>query len=282
MDKNFSRDALRFTGMERSPSSYRLRTLLMSGLALAIFAGPSPTGAADHGRNDSDNNHRHSLVKQPYSEQGLRNNEHSLRAIVAQLQADIVTLKNQNSTALQTALSTAQADILSLKTRLAAAEASLTAYDTRLTPVENSSVPDLQKYLTIKTDPINGVTGPHVIFNGVNVHIRNGLAQETTASANGLGNLIVGYNEDNAAMQRTGSHNLVGGSQNGFTSYGGLVFGTNNKITGTYAAVVGGASNTASSTGTSILGNTQKTLSVNYFTTPSSGPPTPMPAPGGN
>jgi hypothetical protein len=257
--------------------------MLVGAFSVSLMAGPADAGERE--RHNSDSNLRHSLVKQPYSEQGLRDNEHSLRAIVTRLQADVAALKNQNTTALQTALSAAQADILSLRTRLATAEGrlgtvetSLGTYDTRLTSVEKSSVPDLPKYLSIKTDAIYGVTGPHVIFTGVNVHVRNGSTSETTASANGLGNLIVGYNEEDPSMQRTGSHNLVGGSQNGFTSYGGLVFGTKNQITGTYAAVVGGAANTAAATGTSILGNTQKSLMGNYFTSPTSGAPAPMPA----
>jgi hypothetical protein len=55
----------------------------------------------------------------------------------------------------------------------------------------------------------------------MNVQIVNG--QGTTASANGLGNLIIGYDE--GTQKRTGSHNLVLGEQQSFTSYAGLIGG---------------------------------------------------------
>src|SRR5687767_725294 len=54
--------------------------------------------------------------------------------------------------------------------------------------------------------------GDDVFFEGCNVHIRSG-SGATNAAVNGLGNLIIGYNEDTISpfppAQRTGSHNLV-------------------------------------------------------------------------
>lgn len=83
-------------------------------------------------------------------------------------------------------------------------------------------------------------------FSGCNVHILSG-AGATDAAANGLGNLIVGYNElrNDGNDARTGSHNLVVGKNNNYASYGGFVAGYHNSVTGPFASVSGGSSNTA-------------------------------------
>ncbi len=60
------------------------------------------------------------------------------------------------------------------------------------------------------------------IDNG-NLQLTNG-AGSTAAAMNGKGNLIVGYNEDSPIpTSRTGSHNVIVGTQHEYTSYGGLV-----------------------------------------------------------
>ncbi len=114
-------------------------------------------------------------------------------------------------------------------------------------------------YMT--TAKINGVTGPHLVFSGVNVHVQNGSDQ--TDTNNGLGNLIVGYNEGDLidTTQRTGSHNLVIGPQHRYTSYGGLVAGYRNLVTGGNASVSGGEYNTASGDHSSVSGGFDNTAS---------------------
>ena len=66
---------------------------------------------------------------------------------------------------------------------------------------------------------------------------------EETA-VNGLGNLIVGYNESSMCRglgrsyridQRTGSHNLIVGSGHNFPSFGGFCCGFANTVSGAYA-----------------------------------------------
>ncbi len=59
----------------------------------------------------------------------------------------------------------------------------------------------------------------------VNVQVVNGL--DDTETINGAGNLIVGYNEfgNDNGDDRTGSHNMVGGSQSSYISFCGLVVG---------------------------------------------------------
>lgn len=101
-------------------------------------------------------------------------------------------------------------------------------------------------------------TGDDVYFTGCNVHVRNG-SGATDRAVNGLGNLIVGYNEDAASLGfpsslRGGSHNLIVGIAHSYTSYGGLVVGFMNSIIGPSATVSGGTQNTASGIFSSISG----------------------------
>jgi hypothetical protein len=113
------------------------------------------------------------------------------------------------------------------------------------------------------------VSGNDVIFNGVNVHVRNSMGN--TATVNGTGNLIVGYNELRGSGDvRTGSHNIVVGQKHNYNSYGGLVAGGVNSITGPYASVSGGAGNTASGTASSVSGGDGNTAK-NYAASVSGG-----------
>src|SRR6266540_3040754 len=104
------------------------------------------------------------------------------------------------------------------------------------------------------------------MFTGTNVSVLNGLG--ATHTTNGLGNLIVGYNEprlfENEGSIRTGSHNVVGGTRNNYSSYGGLVVGDHNNVSGTFSSVIGGWGNTASGDGSSVTGGLRNTASGYY------------------
>lgn len=93
-----------------------------------------------------------------------------------------------------------------------------------------------------------------VRFSGVNVQIVNGTG--ATATANGTGNLIIGYNENNVGLfDRSGSHNAaVGGPDLEYTMWGGLVTGERCAILGASAVALGGFNNTASGTYSSVCG----------------------------
>jgi len=69
--------------------------------------------------------------------------------------------------------------------------------------------------LQAKTEALS-VSGQDVYLTGVNLHLRNGAG--TSASTNGTGNLIVGY--DAGAGPRTGSQNLVVGDDQGYAGTG--------------------------------------------------------------
>jgi hypothetical protein len=103
--------------------------------------------------------------------------------------------------------------------------------------------------------------GSDAVFEGCNVHVRNGL--DGTETINGLGNLIVGYNEESSIIgdSRGGSHNLVVGSQHGYSSFGGFVAGFENHISGGYASVSGGEGNWASGDYSSMSGGNSNTAS---------------------
>jgi len=98
-------------------------------------------------------------------------------------------------------------------------------------------------------------------FSGMNVQIVNGIGA-TNGPVNGRGNLIVGYNElRGSGDDRTGSHNIVVGSFNNYLSYGGLVAGSENTISGQYASVIGGVYNTASGNYAVVSGGESNTSS---------------------
>ncbi|MCW3051260.1 MAG: hypothetical protein JWN14_430 [Chthonomonadales bacterium] len=98
-------------------------------------------------------------------------------------------------------------------------------------------------------------------FSGCNVIINDGGGTTATIVTNGagegLGNLIIGYNALGNTFysdQRTGSHNLILGDYNNYSSYGGVVFGQSNTISGPFAVVSGGFANIASGANGSVNG----------------------------
>jgi len=123
-------------------------------------------------------------------------------------------------------------------------------------------------------------------LSGLNIRLDNGTGT-TYGESNGLGNLILGYNEDEgghrneegslvAGEVRVGSHNLVVGSGHSYGSNGGLLGGYNNSLfgqgasilsgqaslaTGTWSAILGGLDNRAIATNTCISGGHSNTAS---------------------
>jgi hypothetical protein len=84
-----------------------------------------------------------------------------------------------------------------------------------------------------------GIDGKATIrFSAVNLQVVNG--EGKTATRNGEGNLVIGYDEDAGRHGQTGSHDLVLGEEQTFTSYGGIVAGEGSEITAPWASVTGG------------------------------------------
>lgn len=124
-----------------------------------------------------------------------------------------------------------------------------------------------------------GVTrdGNKIIFEAINVQIVNG-TDSTDGTSNGLGNLIIGYNENTVSASRTGSHNLVLGIDHEYTSYAGLlagrenivsgtsssVMGYRNEVTASYGSIIGGSGNIVSTIYSSISGGSDNEVTAAY------------------
>jgi len=144
--------------------------------------------------------------------------------------------------------------VMTLETNAAASESKIAALETKGAATE-SKVAALEAKLKGVTRTESGVAGkPTIQFSGVNVQVVNG--EGKTATTNGEGNLVIGYDESPSQPppEQTGSHNLILGEQQSFTSYGGILAGFDNTISGPFASVSGGALNTAGGEGASVSG----------------------------
>lgn len=96
-------------------------------------------------------------------------------------------------------------------------------------------------------------TGNNLTFAGMNLQLVNGEGQ--TQTTNGLGNLIIGYNEDDRDFPgtRTGSHNLMVGELHTYSSYSGLVVGRSNTLAAPFGSVTG-QRNASTGYGSSVSG----------------------------
>jgi len=148
------------------------------------------------------------------------------------------------------------------------------------------TVDDLANYLEVDmSDP----SKPVVRIVGANFQVVNGLGD--TETKNGVGNLIVGYDEAATSVfavyfcsdgqwadestclsaneawgndQKSGSHYIVGGSGNSYTQSGGLVVGRRNVSNRKFSSVSGGSYNTASGYASSVSGGVYNAASGNY------------------
>ena len=145
----------------------------------------------------------------------------------------------------QASAGASQSYVSALEARIALLETKMAALESLLTNVTRS--------------------GNEITFSGVNVHIVNGTGT-TDGEPNTYGNLIVGYNElrTEGINFREGSHNVIVGSGQNHSAYGGLVVGENNTISGNFASVSGGSHNTASGNNASISGGSYNTASGEY------------------
>jgi hypothetical protein len=161
---------------------------------------------------------------------------------VAGLQGTIAGLQASNAS-LQATVSSLQAAIAGLQGTLEGGLATLQA---------------LLTYIKVQDGALNGVSGPHVIIEGANLHVRSGSGQ--TEDATNLGNVFIGYNEPRLTAGapdvtlRDGSHNLVVGPEHRYSASGGFVAGVKNTVSGDSASVSGGQGNVASGVAASVSG----------------------------
>lgn len=159
-------------------------------------------------------------------------------------------------------------------------QARLAELEERLAVMEENTVLALDGYVQLD----NSMSGrPTALFAGVNVQIVNGRGQ--TETINGLGNLIVGYDEPRvggvlmcsdgrystrstcvgngqtwSTIHKSGSHNIVVGKENNYSKYGGIVTGLANSITARFATVTGGLKNIARGLHSSVSGGTDNVV----------------------
>ena len=125
--------------------------------------------------------------------------------------------------------------------------------------IQANNALDLGPFVSVQRGPIEGMAGPHIFFTGANIHIvdGSGATDDFGAAPNGRGNLVIGYNEAPFSLglfDRHGSHNLIVGPLHKYPSWGGMVGGTENVISGKSASVTGGQNNTASGDFASVSG----------------------------
>ncbi len=184
-----------------------------------------------------------------------------------QLEADNATLTTQLNN-LQNSVQANTSNITSNHNAITDPNSSinlrLTNLDTRAAALETKTADMSIVHLTYE-----GQSYKTVRFSHVNVQIVNGTgATDTSTDGNftvgtGLGNLIIGYNEeaDNTTVypsNRTGYHNLIVGSVNNYTSYGSVIFGKANTVESKYSTVTGGYGNKAAKPFSSISGGANK------------------------
>jgi hypothetical protein len=127
---------------------------------------------------------------------------------------------------------------------------------TQVEALEASAVVGLNEYMSVDVDAHS------VLLTGANFQVVNG--EGASATVNGQGNVIIGYNEsDTSTSIRGGSHNLVLGRMNQYASFGGLIHGLNNTVLSAEGAVIAGSNNLVSGYRSAVLGGDQNTSSGN-------------------
>ena len=137
----------------------------------------------------------------------------------------------------------------------------------RLTPEQAEILSHLS---LVHLDDGQGGTRKTIRVTGVNVQLVNGLGatngypldpttfDDTLTSTNGLGNLILGYDDlprnTTAPLDRTGSHNLIAGFGHNYSGFGGQAVGFEHTISAGYAVVSGGGANIASGSLAAVAG----------------------------
>lgn len=134
------------------------------------------------------------------------------------------------------------------------------------------------------TMDVSNPSRPTLRLSGANLQVVDGLG--STPTVNGLGNVIVGYDEPRASgaavcsdgiyleqsrctgnggswavSHKSGSHNVVIGREHAYSQPGGLVAGFRNVINGAEASVVGGSDNIASGPDATVSGGGSNTAS---------------------
>jgi len=195
---------------------------------------------------------------------------------------------NGNFNAVEVAVDDNDARIAALETQNSALVDEIALLRTEL-----NNVLAINQYLSLETVNDN----PAVRITGANLQLVNGLGE--TATANGTGNVVIGYDEqrdpvvyagladcsigtnfDNdtavtnesecaaaggtwAVNHKSGSHYLIVGIESNYSRWGGLVAGFSNSSNNNYSTASGGARNVASGQFSSVSGGVRNRASGN-------------------
>jgi hypothetical protein len=159
---------------------------------------------------------------------------------------------------LQSSISSHSSDISGLQSTTNSQSSSISALQSDANTMSaniSSNAGAISDLETLTQDMSRTTVGgePSVIFEDINVYIRNGMGM--TETTNSRGNLFIGYSEAGPdGVDREGSHNLIVGTGHNFTEYGGIVAGENNTISASYASVLGGTDNAATAISATVTG----------------------------
>lgn len=157
---------------------------------------------------------------------------------------------------------------------------SIAALQSQIAALQANNVPNLAGYVTMD---VSNPSRPTLRVAGANLQVVNGTGH-TVGAPNGLGNVIVGYDEARSTgilmcsdgfqpnqtacvnngyvwniNHKSGSHNVVVGALHNYSQYGSLVAGFQNAVLSSAASVSGGIENIAYTLGSSVSGGYQNT-----------------------
>lgn len=174
-----------------------------------------------------------------------------------------------------------EALVLQLQNDLNTANSEISQLQSSLLAVENNTVLELDGLL--KLTVIDGDKTAE--FTNVNIQLNSGAG--STSGVNGLGNLIIGYNEASTSAPffcsdpqypdskscignletwaqnvRIGSHNLIVGGGHSYTKYSAAMFGWNN-VSNAIGTLTAGVLNIANGNSSSITGGQKNNTNAN-------------------
>ncbi len=195
-------------------------------------------------------------------------------AAITSLQSAVTTLQTTIN-GLKTTINTQQTTINSLQTTINSLKTTVNSQATTISALQQKTAPISILTDTTRTD---GKKNTELVFTGVNVHIvsGSGATNDNAFSADGspipgahllgLGNLTIGYNALNNSQGygnvRTGSHNLILGDSNNYSSFGGVIAGLNNSINGRFDVVMGGECQLGLADEAVVIGGENNTVQV--------------------
>lgn len=131
-----------------------------------------------------------------------------IAALEASLTAALGRIGSLESS-LATTQTTMASSLATTQAALEIAEDHINALTARVLVVEANPSSLLAPYVTVEQGIVSGFTGPHIIFSGVNIHIRSAEDATCYGPKNGLGNIILG---SSIKGRNTFSHELYIGA----------------------------------------------------------------------